>query len=190
MTSVAAGGYAQEQVFTSPSQGRSAKLTVNTQESFYVPVILRKVTSPEGQDQIDLTKTFGELKELIISDQVIDNNEDLTQQLLASHNQPDQRWIACAFFNDRIIGAMTVEEQTGQMKINNLVVRQVTRDRGVGHRLVDLTLLEAKGKAVLLELTRDQNVRMKDWLNQYSAEFVSNTKASSLYKIVPSEHEE
>ncbi|GLQ33533.1 acetyl-CoA sensor PanZ family protein [Litoribrevibacter albus] len=154
-----------------------------------MPVILRKVTSPEGQDHIDLTKTFGELKELIVDDQVIENSDTFTEELLQRHNQPENQWIACAFFNDRIIGAMSVEESTGQMKLNNLTVRQVTRDRGVGHRLLDLTLAEAKGKVVLLELTRDQNVRMKDWLNQYSAEFVSNTAATSLYKITPSEHE-
>ncbi|MFC3152328.1 acetyl-CoA sensor PanZ family protein [Litoribrevibacter euphylliae] len=154
-----------------------------------MPVILRKVTSPEGQDHIDLTKTLGELQELILNDQVVENSDEKTQTLLQQHNQPDNQWIACAFFNDRIIGAMTVEESTGQMKLNNFTVRQVTRDRGVGHRLLDLTIAEAKGKVVLLELTRDQNVRMKDWLNQYNAEFVSNTSATSLYKIIPSEHE-
>ena len=155
-----------------------------------MPVILRKVTSPEGQDHIDLTKTFGELQELIIADQVVNNSPENTEQLLQAYSKPDSHWIACAFFNDRIIGAMTVEESTGQFKINNLVIRKVTRDRGVGHRLLDLTLAEAEGKATLLELTRDQNVRMKDWLNQYSAEFVSNTSSTSLYKIIPSEYEE
>lgn len=179
----------ENQGVTSPSQSRSAKLKRNTEESLYVPVILRKVTSPEGQDQIDLTKTFGELKELIVDDQVIENSDAETQALLQRYNQPDSRWIACAFFNDRIIGAMSVEESTGQIKLNNFTVRQVTRDRGVGHRLLDLTLSEAKGKVVLLELTRDQNVRMKNWLNQYSAEFVSNTSSTSLYKISPSEYE-
>lgn len=172
-----------------------------------MPVILRKVTAPEGQDHIDLTKTFSELKELIISDNnhngdntknlddyetssVIENSAEAVEQLLQSYNEPESRWIASAFFNDRIIGAITVEESTGQLKLSNFTVRQVTRDRGVGHRLIDLTLAEAAGKAVLLELTRDQNVRMKNWLNQYSAEFVSNTPSTSLYKIVPSEHED
>ncbi|GAA3929275.1 acetyl-CoA sensor PanZ family protein [Litoribacillus peritrichatus] len=155
-----------------------------------MPVILRKVTSPVDQDQIDLNKTFGELQELIINDQVVKNDNGHTEQLISQFNEPDHKWIASAFFNDRIIGAICVEEQTGQFKLSNFTVRKVTQDRGVGHRLLDLTLVEAKGKAVLLELTRDQNVLMKNWLNQYQAEFVSNTASTSLYKIVPSEHEQ
>ncbi len=155
-----------------------------------MPVILRKVTSPADQDHIDLSKTFGELQELIIDDQVVKNTNDHTEQLLQQYGKPDQKWIASAFFNDRIIGAMCVEEQTGQLKLSNFTVRKVTRDRGVGHRLLDLTLVEAKGKAILLELTRDQNVLMKNWLNHYQAEFVSNTASTSLYKIIPSEHEQ
>jgi N-acetylglutamate synthase-like GNAT family acetyltransferase len=155
-----------------------------------VPVILRKITEPSDQDMIDLKKTFGELRELIVDDEVIENSETSTEALINQYNQPEKQWLASAFFNDRVIGAITIEESTGQIKLKNFVVRQVTRGRGVGHRLVDLTLEHAKGKVVLLELTRDQNAFMKDWLNHYQAEFVSNTKSTSLYKIQPSEHVE
>lgn len=63
----------------------------------------------------------------------------------------DQRTFYCALFNERLIGALVTEQESETLwAISHLCVRKVTRRRGVGSRLLALTLMAAKEAGVTI----------------------------------------
>lgn len=58
--------------------------------------------------------------------------------------QQDNNWFAGALFNDHLIGAVLVSMSDSEWQLRHLCVREVTRRRGVGSRLMALTAAQAR----------------------------------------------
>ncbi|KAA3667081.1 MULTISPECIES: aspartate 1-decarboxylase autocleavage activator PanM [Pectobacterium] len=78
------------------------------------------LTQFSPQDKIDLAKIWPH------------QNIDLLEEELT----PDRRLFA-ARFNDRLLGGMLVELEGEYAELSDLMVREVTRRRGVGKLLID-----------------------------------------------------
>ncbi|WP_114418763.1 acetyl-CoA sensor PanZ family protein [Marinospirillum perlucidum] len=58
-------------------------------------------------------------------------------------------WFAGALFNDHLVGAVLITVKDQQWQLRHLCVREVTRRRGVGSRLMTLVAAKAKEEGVL-----------------------------------------
>ena len=94
-----------------------------------MPVYVEFVRQPSAQDRSDLAKVYT----------------DAPAWLLAPHADADAliaagiasgRLIA-GRFNDRLLGAALLEQGADCWRLSHLCVRQITRQRGVGRRLLD-----------------------------------------------------
>lgn len=70
-------------------------------------------------------------------------------------------WFATALFNDRLIGAVLVSSLSDEWQLRHLCVREVTRRRGVGSRLMALVAAKARGKGLRL-CVPDENLTHAD----------------------------
>lgn len=58
----------------------------------------------------------------------------------------------CGLFNDRLIAALVVSKADDSWQISHLCVRNVTRRRGVGSRLLTLVIEAAKAEGKLIRI--------------------------------------
>lgn len=74
--------------------------------------------------------------------------EDFIRNVLTD----ETRSFYCALFNERLIGALVIHKpgDDAQWAMSHLCVRKVTRRRGVGSRLLALTLQAAKDEGTAL----------------------------------------
>ncbi|PKH23810.1 aspartate 1-decarboxylase autocleavage activator PanM [Enterobacterales bacterium CwR94] len=84
---------------------------------------IERITQPTAQDQIDLQKIWP----------------DIPLPALFSTLDENQRLYA-ARFNDRLLAAITLRIEGVSGYLQHLVVRDVTRRRGVGHYLLQEVL--------------------------------------------------
>lgn len=100
-----------------------------------MPIIVEQVTQPNEQDLIDLIKVYTDYPDFASKDKT-DIKQWLAEQLAA----PNQRLYA-ARFNDRLLGAaclhgLNTDTAGTPLSIHNFCVRNVTRRRGVGSKLL------------------------------------------------------
>lgn len=114
-----------------------------------MPVHLEWVTKPTEQDLTDLQKLLDDAPE----DWHL-RGADLLSYLTA-HPQ-----LAAGRFNDRLIALAEVSEQNNACKIERLLVRKVTRNRGVARQL--LTRLcqwaDREQQALRIHCNQEQNL--------------------------------
>jgi hypothetical protein len=73
-----------------------------------------------------------------------EHSEPLTvSQFIEAVLSDDTRSFYCALFNERLIGAMVIENRTSAWSMSHFCVRKVTRRRRVGSHLLLLTLKAA-----------------------------------------------
>ncbi|MFG6176773.1 acetyl-CoA sensor PanZ family protein [Halomonas sp. THAF12] len=61
-----------------------------------------------------------------------------TPEAFVGEHLAAERFFCCARFNDRLLGALAVSPEDGAWWLSHLCVRQTTRRRGVGSRLLAL----------------------------------------------------
>lgn len=94
-----------------------------------MPVTLEAISNPSEQDLLDLDKIY--------TDYPTDLRWPALQQQLSAN--PQLRLYA-GRFNNRLLGAITVREENGQLLLENLCVRRITRQRNVARDIVRLVL--------------------------------------------------
>ena len=76
----------------------------------------------------------------------------------------DSRRIFAARFNDRLLGALMIDVQDdGSWLLHSLCIRKMTRERGVGSRLLQLLAERAVAESVDLRF-RPMDVKHSEWL--------------------------
>ena len=109
-----------------------------------MPVIVESVTAPAAADQIDLLKIYNDAPEWLKQTETAD--EWLTR-ILAD----EQIFIYGGRFNDRLLTVALVSRSQQQWVLDWLTVRKVTRNRGVGRRIIDvLQQMAAEDDATLV----------------------------------------
>ncbi|GLR62946.1 GNAT family N-acetyltransferase [Marinospirillum insulare] len=110
-----------------------------------MPVFLVKADSEALQEQpswlVDLNKIYTEVFDASAPAFVA---EALTQP---------NSWFAGGLFNDHLLGAVLVTEETDGWQLTHLRVRKVTQRRGVATRLLNLLAAEASKKNLNLCFT-------------------------------------
>jgi|AntRauTorckE6833_2_1112554.scaffolds.fasta_scaffold03536_3 GNAT superfamily N-acetyltransferase len=89
----------------------------------------------------DLEKIYSEAEPLRRTLQ----GEELEASLfIETALQEASSWFAAALFNDHLIGAVLVHSLADEWQLRHLCVREVTRRRGVGSRLMALVAAKAR----------------------------------------------
>ncbi|SFC17702.1 Acetyltransferase (GNAT) domain-containing protein [Marinospirillum celere] len=93
----------------------------------------------------DLEKIYSEAESLRRSfeDQALEAPEFVEAVL-----EDQDSWFAGALFNDHLIGAVLVTQSQDSWYLRHLCVREVTRRRGVGSRLMALVASSARAKGL------------------------------------------
>ncbi|MDH4554025.1 PanM family protein [Pseudomonas sp. BN417] len=94
-----------------------------------MPVVVETLNIPSEQDRGDLAKIYADAPEWLLPPYA--NAAELVQRGL------DEGLLVAGRFNDRLLGAALVVRGASYWRLSHLCVRQVTRHRGVGRRLVE-----------------------------------------------------
>lgn len=114
-----------------------------------MPVIVETVSAPSAQDRSDLEKIYADAPDWLLPP--FADAAELIGQGIASGQ------LLAGRFNDRLLGAARLEKGEDHWRLSHLCVRKVTRQRGVGRRLVDeaTRLAREAGKPLHLAAPRD-----------------------------------
>jgi GNAT superfamily N-acetyltransferase len=94
-----------------------------------MPVIVETLNSPSEQDRSDLVKIYADAPEWLLTPYA--STAELVECGLADS------LLVAGRFNDRLLGAALVTKGEQHWQLSHLCVRKVTRQRGVGRRLVE-----------------------------------------------------
>jgi len=101
-----------------------------------MPILLEVLpTQPTPSDLNDLQKIYQDAPDGLLPESC--NIEDIAA-LLTTLRPDASTQLYGARFNDRLLGAVVVKETTHALTISYLCVRKVTRNRGVGKRIMDV----------------------------------------------------
>jgi len=114
-----------------------------------MPVYVEFVRQPSAQDRSDLAKVYADAPDWLLAPHA--NAEALIGAGIASGQ------LIAGRFNDRLLGAALLEQGQDCWRLSHLCVRQITRQRGVGRRLLDEAqrLATEAGQALHLAAPRD-----------------------------------
>ena len=114
-----------------------------------MPVIVETVSAPSAQDRSDLEKIYADAPDWLLPP--FADAAELIGQAIARGQ------LLAGRFNDRLLGAALLENGEDHWRLSHLCVRKVTRQRGVGRRLVDeaTRLAREAGKPLHLAAPRD-----------------------------------
>ncbi|MGY0218399.1 acetyl-CoA sensor PanZ family protein [Endozoicomonadaceae bacterium StTr2] len=129
-----------------------------------MPVTMEEVSKPQGQDSEDLVKIYRDAPDWMLGSPEETDREDAVRRMLDITTST--RRIFAARFNDRLLGALMIDVQDdGSWLLHSLCVRKMTRERGVGSRLLKLVAAKAEADTVDLRF-RPMDVQQSDWLAQ------------------------
>lgn len=94
-----------------------------------MPVYVEFVRQPSVQDRNDLAKVYADAPDWLLAPHA--NAEALIGAGIASGQ------LIAGRFNDRLLGAALLEQGQNCWRLSHLCVRKITRQRGVGRRLLD-----------------------------------------------------
>ncbi|MDP3845804.1 MAG: acetyl-CoA sensor PanZ family protein [Pseudomonas sp.] len=94
-----------------------------------MPVYVEFVRQPSAQDRSDLAKVYADAPDWLLAPHA--NADALIGAGIASGQ------LIAGRFNDRLLGAALLEQGPDCWRLSHLCVRQITRQRGVGRRLLD-----------------------------------------------------
>lgn len=94
-----------------------------------MPVYLETIAAPSTQDRTDLGKIFADAPAWLLAP--YGSAEDLIEAGLKAGQLIGGR------FNDRLLGAALLQRGEQTWRLSHLCVRRITRQRGVGQRLLD-----------------------------------------------------
>jgi GNAT superfamily N-acetyltransferase len=94
-----------------------------------MPVYLEFVRQPSAQDHSDLAKIYADAPAWLLAPHAN------AEALIAAGSANGQ--LIAGRFNDRLLGAALLEQGQDCWRLAHLCVRKITRNRGVGRRLLD-----------------------------------------------------
>ncbi|MNZ13136.1 PanD maturation factor [compost metagenome] len=94
-----------------------------------MPVLVETLSNPSEQDRGDLAKIYADAPAWLLAPYA--DAAALVQCGL------DEGLLVAGRFNDRLLGAALVVRGERHWRLSHLCVRKVTRNRGVGRRLVE-----------------------------------------------------
>lgn len=115
-----------------------------------MPVVVESINHPPAQDGSDLAKIYADAPDWLLppyaTAAALIETGSRCGNLIAGH------------FNDRLLDAALLEKRDDCWRLSHLCVRQITRTRGVGRRLLDETqrLAREAGKPLHLVSPKDQ----------------------------------
>ncbi len=120
-----------------------------------MPVTLEQLCQPSQQDLQDLHKIYADAPDWLLQDGSI-------EQLVATAIDQQQLWVAR--FNQRLLGAMLVQQKQS-WHISHLCVRALSRRRGIAKRMLEVISQLAQQNNQQLELTiPTQHDYLRQWL--------------------------
>lgn len=96
-----------------------------------MPVYVETVTQPSPQDRSDLAKIYADAPAWLLTPHA--SAEALIESALADGS------LIAGRFNDRLLGAAVLQRGDSAWRLSHLCVRKLTRQRGVGRRLLEET---------------------------------------------------
>ena len=124
-----------------------------------MPVIVESVIAPSAADQADLLKIYNDTPDWLKQGETPD--EWLTR-ILAD----DQIAIYAGRFNDRLLVTALVSCDQQQWVLDWLTVRKVTRNRGVGKRIIDVLQQLAADEDATLVVKDYADKSLPSWLKK------------------------
>ncbi len=117
-----------------------------------MPVTVEEICQPSGQDLEDLQKIYEDAPSWMLEDWKSVSHSQAIQALIESTNNNPEQCLFAARFNTRLLGAVLVDKQDDYWLLHRLCVRNLTRSRGVGGRLIEQAVARAKesGKQIHL----------------------------------------
>ncbi|WP_330927426.1 acetyl-CoA sensor PanZ family protein [Candidatus Sororendozoicomonas aggregata] len=117
-----------------------------------MPVTIEEIIQPSSQDRDDLQKIYEDAPSWMLDNWRSTDHSSAIARLLDTVAQTEDQHLYAARFNHRLLGALIVDKQNDRWLIHHLCVRQLTRGRGVGSRLLRVVTQKAltKGKAITL----------------------------------------
>lgn len=94
-----------------------------------MPVYVETVTQPSPQDRSDLAKIYADAPAWLLTPHA--SAEALIESALADGS------LIAGRFNDRLLGAAVLQRGDNAWRLSHLCVRKLTRQRGVGRRLLE-----------------------------------------------------
>lgn len=94
-----------------------------------MPVYVETVTQPSPQDRSDLAKIYADAPAWLLTPHA--SAEALIESALAEGS------LIAGRFNDRLLGAAVLQRGDNVWRLSHLCVRKLTRQRGVGRRLLE-----------------------------------------------------
>jgi len=94
-----------------------------------MPVYVETVTQPSPQDRSDLAKIYADAPAWLLTPHA--SAEALIESALADGS------LIAGRFNDRLLGAAVLQRGDNVWRLSHLCVRKLTRQRGVGRRLLE-----------------------------------------------------
>ncbi len=94
-----------------------------------MPVYVETVTQPSPQDRSDLAKIYADAPAWLLTPHA--SAEALIESALADGS------LIAGRFNDRLLGAAVLQRGDNVWHLSHLCVRKLTRQRGVGRRLLE-----------------------------------------------------
>ena len=129
-----------------------------------MPVSMEEVSMPRGQDFEDLIKIYQDAPDWMLGSPAEGEHDDAVRRMLDITSR--SRRIFAARFNDRLLGAVMIDMQDDRSwLLHSLCVREMTRERGVGSRLLSLLGDQAEKEGVELGF-RPMDMKQSEWLTR------------------------
>lgn len=122
-----------------------------------MPVIVESITAPSIDDQTDLLKIYNDAPEWL---KQAETPEEWLIRVLADENI----FLYAGRFNDRLLAAALINRSQQQWSLEWLTVRNVTRNRGVGKRTVDVLQQMATENNATLAVSGTTEIPLPLWL--------------------------
>ncbi|TBU99313.1 acetyl-CoA sensor PanZ family protein [Stutzerimonas kirkiae] len=119
-----------------------------------MPVHVETVSAPSEQDRIDLSRIYQDAPGWLLPPHA--SAGGLIESALASGQ------LIAGRFNDRLLGAALLQPDETGWRLSHLCVRGITRQRGVGRRIIEEARRRAEAAGQSLHLcapTEHQEVR-------------------------------
>ncbi len=119
-----------------------------------MPVTIEAIHQPSGQDLEDLQRIYEDAPHWMLEDWQSPDHAIAIKGLLESVEKSSSRQLFAARFNSRLLGAVLVDEENDAWLLHRLCVRNLTRNRGVGSRLL--------GQVVEMARKTQKSIRLHD----------------------------
>ena len=132
-----------------------------------MPVYIETLTQPSAQDLIDLTDLYNEQ-----SDQLLQPYTSAAQ--LIEQGIAQQQLYVCRF-NGRLLGAAIIKKNPVRWQLSHLCVRQLTWQRGVAKRLLEVTAKQTKEQdtELVFVVPKDEQI-MRNYALRHQFEILEN----------------